>query len=73
MKNLLITKFNNDYIIRSRTGKYHIGSINSSVCNGRSGRFNRADVELVTTAQESSFCKKCFWEGKKSALQIINS
>ena len=61
-----------DHILRSSTGMYHMGRGNASTCNGRSGKFVKATNDQVHNANESSFCKKCFWEGKKTAEIIIN-
>ena len=57
-----------DIVLRSNTGKYHLGLGNASSCNGRSGKFTNATNEQVRSANDSSFCKKCFWKGKETAI-----
>lgn len=56
------------------TGKYHFGGANAVSCN-HSGQRKRPRLSLpsrasVEAAQESSFCKKCFWSGKPDAERL---
>lgn len=60
-----------DTVIKSKAGTYHIGAQGASHCNGRSGKFTDAKFADVQSADESKFCKKCFWNGKQGALEIL--
>jgi len=55
-----------DKILRSKTGKYHLGVDSSSRCNGRSGKFGYPTAEQFARADDSSLCTKCFWDGKNT-------
>ena len=53
-----------DKVIRSKTGKYHLGTGSSSRCNGRSGRFATPLSSQFDRASDSSLCSKCFNQGR---------
>lgn len=61
-----------DKIVRSKTGKYHIGSQNAAICNGRTGRFAVTTIDQAKLAAPSSFCAKCFPLGLDDAIQYGN-
>ncbi len=57
---------------RSSTGTFHrvIGA--ASKCNGRSFRGTGiASMDLIEKTPEAMFCKKCFRQGKASALRAF--
>ena len=60
---------NKDVVLRSNTGKYHMGFQNASSCNGRTGRYLEASTIMIENASEGSFCKKCFFNGKQGAME----
>ena len=62
-----------DTTTRSRTtGVYHLGTANSSCCNGRSGSYRAVDLRGVdlTLIDAGSICKKCFGSHDELQYQV---
>jgi hypothetical protein len=59
-------------IAKGRTGVYHRAIGNSAArCNSRTGIVMGAvTIESVSRAMESTFCKKCFPNGKPSEEKL---
>mgnify|MGYP006231159853 FL=1 len=54
-------------VIRSQTGKYHLGLGSATNCNGRKQIGVRvSSFQDALKASESSLCKKCFLSGHNS-------
>ena len=64
-----------DIIVRTSTGKYHMGRANSSImhCNYigqvKPRRPSPARERYFNAAPDSMFCKKCFPNGKPAAFR----
>lgn len=58
---------------RSSTGIYHNVYGNASSCNGRSFRGYKVGIDLISTAPEEMFCKKCFSANSRDASRKDNA